>query len=97
MAQVKAKTAVYLGSDGGYRTEGEVFDYAGPENRNLEYLDKVDDDSGDGSGLAGPYDELSRDELKALLGERVIEFAPNCKDQKLRLLLEKDDEAKKGS
>lgn len=36
MAQVKAKTAVYLGQHGGYRSEGEVFDYSGPEHKHLE-------------------------------------------------------------
>jgi hypothetical protein len=43
MAQVKAKTAVYLGNHG-YRSEGEVFDYEGPEHKHLE---PVKDDKGE--------------------------------------------------
>lgn len=93
MAQVKAKCAVYLGHQG-YRAEGEVFEYEGPEHKHLEYLDQKDEGPGE---EAGPYDGLSRDELKAALDGRGIGFAPNSGDKKLRSLLEEDDETKKGS
>lgn len=49
MAQVKAKCAVYLGSQG-YRSEGEVFDYEGPEHKHLEPVSqKIEDESEDHS------------------------------------------------
>lgn len=49
MAQVKAKTAVYLGVHG-YRSEGEVFDYDGPEHKHLEPVSqKTEDDFEDHS------------------------------------------------
>jgi len=35
MARVRAKRDVYLGEHG-YRTAGEEFEYAGPENHHLE-------------------------------------------------------------
>ena len=37
MAQVRAKTLCFV--DNGLRQEGDVFDYNGPKNTNLEYLD----------------------------------------------------------
>jgi len=43
MPQVKAKTAVYLGSQG-YRSEGEVFDYEGPEHKHLEPVSQKTED-----------------------------------------------------
>ncbi|HTF69149.1 MAG TPA: hypothetical protein VK638_41365 [Edaphobacter sp.] len=48
MAEVKAKTAVYLGQHGGYRAEGEVFDYAGPDHKHLEPIDQQSDAKSDG-------------------------------------------------
>lgn len=36
MAQVRAKTLCFV--DNGIRNEGDVFDYDGPKNTNLEYL-----------------------------------------------------------
>jgi hypothetical protein len=94
MAQVKAKRAVYLGSQG-YRAEGEVFDYEGPEHKHLEYLDKKEEAKGKGED--GLYDDFTREELKAELAERDIDFAPNAQDKKLISLLEEDDDKKKGS
>lgn len=37
MAQVRAKTLCFV--DNGIRNEGDVFEYSGPYNTNLEYLD----------------------------------------------------------
>jgi hypothetical protein len=37
MARVKALVTVFV--DNHYRTEGDVFNYDGPFNRHLEYLD----------------------------------------------------------
>lgn len=36
MAQVRAKTKCFV--DNGIRNEGDVFEYDGPKNTNLEYL-----------------------------------------------------------
>jgi hypothetical protein len=36
MAQVRAKTLCFV--DNGLRQAGDVFDYSGPKNTNLEYL-----------------------------------------------------------
>lgn len=36
MAQVRAKTLCFV--DNGLRQEGDVFEYNGPKNTNLEYL-----------------------------------------------------------
>ena len=36
MAQVRAKTLCFV--ENGLRREGDVFDYNGPKNTNLEYL-----------------------------------------------------------
>lgn len=36
MAQVRAKVPCFV--DNGFRREGDVFDYTGPKNTNLEYL-----------------------------------------------------------
>lgn len=97
MALVKAKVNVYLGENGGYKTpDDDPFEYPGPENHNLEYLDKPknkpagDYDAGDG----GAYDGFSREGLKAELARRGIEFSANLGDLKLRQLLEANDAGK---
>lgn len=38
MARVRAKVVCFVGN--GLRQEGEVFEYNGPHNGNLEYIDK---------------------------------------------------------
>jgi hypothetical protein len=38
MARVRAKVVCFV--DNGLRKEGEVFEYNGPHNGNLEYIDK---------------------------------------------------------
>ena len=40
MPKVKAKILCFV--DNGLRQPGDVFEYAGPHNHNLEYLDVVD-------------------------------------------------------
>ena len=42
MAKVRALTRVFV--DNALRDEGEVFEYKGPFNRHLEYLDPVEPD-----------------------------------------------------
>ena len=42
MAKVRAKTICFV--DNGLRTEGVEFDYVGPHNTNLEYLDGEPED-----------------------------------------------------
>lgn len=47
MAQVRAKTLCFV--DNGLRQEGDVFEYNGVKNSNLEYLkgSQIDDDASD--------------------------------------------------
>lgn len=40
MAQVKAKVRVFI--DNTLREEGDVFEYKGPPNKHLQYLDAVE-------------------------------------------------------
>jgi hypothetical protein len=49
MAQVRAKTLCFV--DNGLRQEGDVFEYNGVKNTNLEYLkgDSVDEEVDEGS------------------------------------------------
>lgn len=54
MAQVRAKTLCFV--DNGLRHEGDVFDYNGPKNTNLEYLkgapvedDEVEQEAAEGT------------------------------------------------
>lgn len=42
MAQVRAKTLCFI--DNGLRNEGDVFEYNGVKNTNLEYLDGAPDE-----------------------------------------------------
>ena len=45
MAQVRAKTLCFI--DNGLRNEGDVFEYNGVFNKNLEYLDGAPDEAED--------------------------------------------------
>jgi hypothetical protein len=91
MALVKAKTNVYLGEHGGYKTpDDEPFNYEGPDNHNLESIKKSKADAEDDT----QYHTLTRDQLKDELNKRGISFAPNAGDKTLRNLLEEDDESK---
>lgn len=87
MARVRATEPTYLGPEYGYKTENDdPFEYNGPEHHSLEYLDRDKADKADVK-----YHALDREELKAELGKRKIEFVPNAPDKKLRELLEADD------
>lgn len=90
MAKVRAKQPCYLGTDhGGYKTpEDGEFEYNGPKHNSLEYLDAPEHDPDDDDKK---YHALTRDELKAELARRNIDFAPNAQDKTLRGLLEADD------
>lgn len=81
MGLVRALKAVYLG-EYGYRTEGETFEYMGPDNPNLESAEKQ------------PYSELSLDELKDEATLRKLRITPQTTADNLRLQLVADDEKK---
>lgn len=91
MAKVKALKDVYLGEHG-YHAAGEVFDYAGPENKNLQPLERSKADIEDDEDTK--YHAMTREALQAELESRGIDFKPNAKDATLRKLLEADDDSK---
>lgn len=90
MAKVRALKDVYLGNQG-HHAKGEEFDYEGPKNKNLEYLEPGDEEGEE--ELDAGYESMTRDELKAELERRGIDFNANSKDSTFRKLLEEDDAA----